>query len=183
MLYSFLKSLLANPTFVGAYFSFSWIKRQHWTHILGTWCLDSDSSHALEAILPSAFISSGQDGGHLPNYSWHHFRSEEHTEHGESLREEQTHDREHQHQASLQVWHTQRTNNKTKAERPTAVSTYGIYTADLLMSCDISGSSNGLQAWGESILSPDLKKDPLLYLSLQMTCPSFEFLFNHAWLF
>lgn len=50
---------------------------------------------------------------HLPNYSWHHLRGEENTEHGKSLRKEQTHDREHQHQASLQVWHTEKKHWRT----------------------------------------------------------------------
>lgn len=45
---------------------------------------------------------------HLPNYGGHHLTGEEHAEHGESLREQQTHDREHQHQATTQVWHVKR---------------------------------------------------------------------------
>lgn len=44
---------------------------------------------------------------HLPNHGRHHLTGEEYAEHGESLREQQPHDREHQHQATMQVCHTE----------------------------------------------------------------------------
>lgn len=44
---------------------------------------------------------------HLPNHRWHHFTSKEHAQHGESLREQETHDGEHQHQPAVQIWHTE----------------------------------------------------------------------------
>lgn len=47
-----------------------------------------------------------QQPHHLPNHGRHHLTGKEGTEHGESLREQQPHDREHQHQASMQIWHT-----------------------------------------------------------------------------
>lgn len=42
---------------------------------------------------------------HLPNYGRHDLTGKEHAEHGESLRKQQSHNREHQHHDTVQVCH------------------------------------------------------------------------------
>lgn len=51
---------------------------------------------------------------HSPDHGGHDFTGEEGTEHGKSLREQQTHHREDQHQPAFEIW-DQSSNNFTQS--------------------------------------------------------------------
>lgn len=86
---------------------------------------------------------------HLPDHGRHHLTGKEHTELGESLREEQTHHREHQHQATTQVWHRKTTTNivydRAQQHHPLSWE-YDIIPAFIAVCESLTQATNGLHA-------------------------------------